>query len=83
MSHRNSNGFTLIEILVSIVVIGVGLLGTARMQMLAIQNTQGGYFRAQASNIGYDIIDRMQGSCRQLYDGGYGAVRSVLVARNY
>ena len=71
MKHRNSNGFTLVEILVAVVVVGVGLLATARMQLLAIQNTQGGYLRAQASNIGYDIVDRMRGNTPAVTNGDY------------
>jgi type IV pilus assembly protein PilV len=71
MRFEKDSGFTLIEILISIVVIGVGLMATARMQLLAVQNTQGGYMRAQASNIGYDIIDRMRVNTPALTNGDY------------
>ena len=36
----HTNGFSLIEVLVSIIVIAVGLLGLAKMQTLSIANTQ-------------------------------------------
>jgi len=71
MRLKKSSGFTLIEILVAIVIIGVGLLATAKMQLLAVQNTQGGYQRAQASNIGYDIIDRMRNNTPAVTNGDY------------
>jgi len=72
MNYRKpTSGFTLVEILVALVVVGIGLLATARMQLLAIQNTQGGYMRAQASNIGYDIVDRMRGNTPAVTNGDY------------
>lgn len=37
---RRSNGFTLIEVLIALLVISVGLLGLAKMDALAISNTQ-------------------------------------------
>ena len=71
MNKRISEGFTLIEILVAVVIIAVGLLTTARMQLLAIQNTQGGYMRAQAANLGYDIVDRMRANLPAVTNGDY------------
>ena len=71
IKNRNNHGFTLIEILVAIVVLGIGLFGAAKMQLVAIQNTQGGYLRAQASNIGYDIIDRMRANTLAVTSGDY------------
>ena len=71
MHGAGSRGFTFVEILVAIIIIGVGLLATARMQLLAVQNTQGGYLRSQASNIGYDIIDRMRANTPAVTNGNY------------
>jgi type IV pilus assembly protein PilV len=71
MTRRNSNGFTLIETLVAMAVIGAGMLLAARMQLMAIQNTQGGYMRAQAANVGYEIIDRMRTNIPALSGGNY------------
>ncbi|MFQ5635194.1 MAG: type IV pilus modification protein PilV [Gammaproteobacteria bacterium] len=71
MNFRKTEGFTLIEILAALVIMGIGLLGVARMQLLSVQNTQGGYLRAQASNIGYDIIDRMRANTPAVTAGNY------------
>jgi type IV pilus assembly protein PilV len=71
INRKNEFGFTLIEILIAVVIMGVGLLITAKMQLVAIQNTQGGYMRSQAANIGYDIIDRMRTNIPAVTNGDY------------
>jgi len=38
--HRRNTGFSLIEVLVTLVVVAIGLLGLAKMQAAAISNTQ-------------------------------------------
>jgi len=70
-SRRWADGFSIVEVLVTIIIIGTGLLVAARMQMMSIQNTQGGYMQAQASNIGYDIVDRMRVNLEAVNDGDY------------
>ena len=37
MSLRRENGFTLIEVLVAILIVGVGVLGVAGMQVVSLQ----------------------------------------------
>jgi type IV pilus assembly protein PilV len=44
-----SSGFSLIEVLVALLVISIGLLGIAKMQALALSNTNGGRLRALAA----------------------------------
>ena len=51
---------TLIEVLVALVVISVGLLGVAALQMVSLRNSQGSYLRTQATTLADDIIDRMR-----------------------
>jgi type IV pilus assembly protein PilV len=48
MSAR-TRGFSLVEVLVALLVISIGLLGIAKMQALALSNTNGGRLRALAS----------------------------------
>jgi type IV pilus assembly protein PilV len=71
MKFHNHNGFSLIEVLAAMIVLGVGLLATAKMQILALQNTQGGYMRAQVAHISYDIIDRMRTNPLAVTTGNY------------
>ncbi len=72
MSHAiQSRGFTLIEVLVSLVILAIGLLGLAVMQVAAMQNTQGSSLRAQAVLMAYDIVDRMRANIVGANNGDY------------
>ena len=55
-----SNGFTLIEVLVAMLVLAVGLLGVAAMQLRGLQYNHDAYLRSQISMLAYDIADRMR-----------------------
>jgi type IV pilus assembly protein PilV len=48
MKH-STRGFSLVEMLVALLVISIGLLGIAKMQALALSNTNGGRLRAIAA----------------------------------
>lgn len=53
-------GTTLIEIMVSIVVIAIGLLGLASMQINALKFQQTASQRSEATQASYDLADRMR-----------------------
>ena len=53
-------GFTLIEVLVSMIVLAIGLLGLAQLQARGLQFNQDAYVRSQATVLAYEIIDRMR-----------------------
>ena len=55
--QRRQHGVSLIEVLVTIVVLSIGLLGTAALQLATLQTHQGAYARTQATNIAYTIAD--------------------------
>lgn len=55
-----SAGFTLVEILVALLIISVGLLGVATLQVRGQQFNQVAYFRTQATLLAYDIMDRIR-----------------------
>ena len=59
-ARRRASGVTLIEVLVALVVISVGLLGIAALQMVSLRNSQASYLRTQATALAQDIIDRMR-----------------------
>lgn len=63
MSRRKvkaQGGFSLIEVLVSVLVLMVGILGVAAMQMVSFQTNQAAYARSQAIYLAQDILDRMR-----------------------
>lgn len=65
-----SRGFTLIEILVTLFILAVGLLGLAGLMVDGMRNNQGAYLRTQASILAYDMADRMRANREEAEDGG-------------
>ncbi len=57
---RRHGGFTMIEILVTLFILAIGLLGLAGMQALAQKTELESYQRAQALILLNDIIDRIR-----------------------
>jgi len=53
-------GFSLIEVLVSIVVLSVGLLGLAALQVSGLRVGQSSFYRAQAAQFATDMADRLR-----------------------
>lgn len=66
---RESSGFTLIEILVTMFILAIGLLGLAGLVMEGMKNNQGAYLRTQASILAYDMADRIRAN-RQYSEAG-------------
>lgn len=48
------------EVLVALLVLSIGLLGLAALQVTSLQYNTGSYFRTQATVLAYDILDRMR-----------------------
>jgi type IV pilus assembly protein PilV len=59
-NRRASQGFTLIEVLVAVVVVSLGMLGIAATLFASARSATSGYTRQIAVQYAYDIIDRMR-----------------------
>lgn len=70
-SPRKQYGATLIEVLVTLVVLAIGLLGMAGLQTMSIKSNQSAYYRSQASFLAYDITERMRANRKAAQDGDY------------
>ncbi len=70
-SLRKSRGVTLIEVLVAVLVLSIGLIGLAALQANALQANHSSYMRSQATNLAYDIADRMRTNREAALDGDY------------
>ncbi len=68
---RKQAGFTLIEILVTVVILAVGLLGLAGLQATSLKYNSTAYQRSQATSLAYDIIDRMRANAGRARSGYY------------
>ena len=53
-------GFSMLEVLITLVIIALTLLGTAGMQSFAMKMSQGGQLRTQAVILGMDILERIE-----------------------
>lgn len=53
-------GFTLLESLIALLVLAVGLLGLAALQVRGLAYNHDAYVRSQATILAYDLIERMR-----------------------
>lgn len=70
-SFARKEGFTLIEILVTLLILSIGLLGVASLQVQGMRNNQSAYLKSQASMLAYDMADRMRANEAQALAGSY------------
>ncbi len=69
-------GYTLVEVLVALVVISIGLLGLAGLQVTALKQNQSAYMRSQATLLAYDLLERVRANPSGLTPGGYFSDRN-------
>ncbi|WP_412548645.1 type IV pilus modification protein PilV [Pseudomonas sp. MWU13-2105] len=60
MKRHRQAGVSLIEVLVAMLVLAVGLLGAAALQLNALRYTDSSTTSTQASFIAYDLLDRIR-----------------------
>jgi type IV pilus assembly protein PilV len=63
--RKKESGMTLLEALIALVVLSVGLLGMAGLQLTSMKMTNNSYYRSQATWLAYDILDRMRANFEQ------------------
>ena len=68
---RCQRGTSLLEVLISVLIMAVGLLGIAAMQATALRNSQGSTERSQAVVQSYAIIDAMRANRERALAGDY------------
>jgi len=68
ISPKQEYGFTLIEALVTVIVMSVGMLGLAALQNTSIKFTYDSYLRTQSSLLASDLFDRMRANPSVNYD---------------
>lgn len=68
---RKERGLTLIEILVTVIILAVGLLGVASLTMGGLKNNQSAFLRTQAMLLASDMADRMRLNSAEAIAGNY------------
>jgi type IV pilus assembly protein PilV len=66
------SGFSLIELLVAVLVMGVGILGVGALQLQSLQDNRTALTRVEAVNLAWDMLDRIRAN-----PGGRAAYGSV------
>lgn len=67
---KHDAGFTLVEILVSVLVLGIGLLGLAGLQTTGLKSNHSANLRTQATLLAYDMADRIRAN-KAGFDSGF------------
>lgn len=57
---KRQQGFSLLEVLITMLIVSFGLLGIAGIIITSLKNNQSSYARSQASLMVNDIVDRMR-----------------------
>ena len=68
--HRSS-GFTLLEVLVSLIVLGIGLLGVAKLMLVSTRSNDSAYLRTQALELANGILDNMRANRASALQNSY------------
>jgi type IV pilus assembly protein PilV len=69
--HSGQEGFSLVEVLVSVLILGIGLLGLAALQVRGLRTSQMSMQRSVATQLAYDIADRMRANSKGVEAGYY------------
>ncbi len=80
-ASRAQGGFSLIEVLVSVIVFAVGILGTASLQTVAKRANFDAVQRTTASQLAFDVFERMRANSGAL-DGYLAAPGAALGVAN-
>jgi type IV pilus assembly protein PilV len=69
--RSGNTGFTLVEVLVSLVVFSIGLLGIGKLILFSCRANDSAYLRDQATALAYSILDSMRANRSTATAGGY------------
>ena len=61
------SGFSLVELLVTMIIVSVGVLGVASLQIRSLQQNREAFFRAEASYLANGMMDRIRANPQAVY----------------
>ena len=64
-------GFTLVEVLVALVILAIGLLGLAGLQVTGLRGSSSAYMRSAAMIYANDMVDRIRANRADAFAGNY------------
>ena len=76
-ARGSQRGVGLVEILIAVVLISIGFLAAARMQVQSMRFSQSAYFESQANFLAMDMIDRIRSNTDGVSGGAYDALSTA------
>lgn len=73
-------GFTIVEVLVSLVILSIGLLGIAKLVLYSAHSNDSAYLRSQATQLAYEILDNMRANPTAAAGGNYNTPLTAAAA---
>ncbi len=74
---QSGSGLSLIEVLVTLVVLSIGLLSLAALQIATLKNNNSALSRFEATTLAYEILDRMRANRTPALNGAYNIALSA------
>ncbi|MFT6924522.1 MAG: type IV pilus assembly protein PilV [Psychromonas sp.] len=75
---RNQQGSSLLEVLIAVLILGIGLLGLAFLQMVSLKNINNSQFRTLATVYAYDMAERMRSNQTAVSAGNYDSITAIV-----
>ncbi len=73
---RTQQGITLLEVLITLVIFSIGLMGSASMQITGLRLNQSAHLRTMAVVQAYDLADRIRANRAGVEAGAYDSIVS-------
>lgn len=75
LNRRLQSGLTMIEVLITLLIVSFGLLGVGALQLMSLQVNQGANQRTQAAMLAVSVLDAIRGNRPNAvqYGRNYGA----------
>ncbi|BFM08992.1 type IV pilus modification protein PilV [Halioxenophilus aromaticivorans] len=70
-SVQHQRGITLIEILVTVIILSIGFLGLASVQLMGTKNVTNSQYRTVATLYAYDMVERMRANIAGINANSY------------
>ena len=77
--NATQRGFSMLEILITLVIVAIALLGTAGLQVNAMRMNKGSQFRTQAIFLASDMAERMEANKAEAILGTYAVAATSAV----
>lgn len=82
MRKNTQKGITIIEVLVAMLILAVGLLGMASLQVRSVQDTGNSNLRSVAIYLANDMADRIRANNTAMAAGNYNSVAGASLTAN-